>query len=80
MAYLCRLITPPGGVVLDPFMGSGTTGKAALMEGFRFIGCEMEKEYADIAAKRMTNIPYNLEDNKTNELWDDIIITKEQES
>ena len=44
MAYLCRLVTPPGGVVLDPFMGSGSTGKAAMREGFRFIGCERDED------------------------------------
>lgn len=54
MAYLCRLITPLGGTILDPFMGSGSTGKAALREGFRFIGCEREDEYMPIAAARIT--------------------------
>jgi DNA modification methylase len=53
MAYLCRLVTPPGGIVLDPFMGSGSTGKAALLEGFRFIGIEREAEYLEIAKQRM---------------------------
>lgn len=53
MAYLCRLVTPPGGTVLDPFMGSGSTGKAALREGFRFIGCELEAEYHAIAEARL---------------------------
>lgn len=53
MRYLCRLITPPGGVVLDPFMGSGSTGKAALLEGFRFIGCELQAEYIEIARARI---------------------------
>jgi len=53
MAYLCRLVTPPGGVVLDPFMGSGSTGKAAMREGFRFIGCEMSPEYMTIARARI---------------------------
>ena len=53
MAYLCRLVTPPGGVVLDPFMGSGSTGKACMREGFRFIGCELEPEYLAIAAARI---------------------------
>lgn len=53
MAYLCRLVTPPGGVVLDPFMGSGSTGKAAMREGFRFIGIEREAEYAAIARARI---------------------------
>lgn len=53
MRYLCRLITPPGGVVLDPFMGSGSTGKAAGLESFGFIGCEREREYFDISVKRI---------------------------
>lgn len=52
MRYLCRLITPPGGVVLDPWMGSGSTGKAAKLEGFEFIGMEMDKGYFDIACAR----------------------------
>jgi DNA modification methylase len=55
MRYLCRLVTPPGGVVLDPFMGSGSTGKAAMLEGFRFIGCEMSPEYLAIANARITH-------------------------
>ena len=53
MRYLCRLVTPPGGVVLDPFMGSGSTGKAAVLEGFRFIGIERETEYIEIARGRI---------------------------
>ena len=53
MRYLCRLVTPPGGIVLDPFMGSGSTGKAAVLEGFRFVGVEREAEYLDIAAARI---------------------------
>ena len=53
MAYLCRLVTPPGGVVLDPFMGSGSTGKAAIPEGFHFIGVECEPAYFDIAFRRI---------------------------
>lgn len=53
MRYLCRLVTPPGGLVLDPFLGSGSTGKAAALEGFKFIGCELSDEYADIAAARI---------------------------
>lgn len=55
MRYLCRLVTQPGGVVLDPFMGSGTTGKAAILEGFRFIGCEMDEEYYKIAEARVVH-------------------------
>jgi len=53
MRYLCRLITPPNGIILDPFMGSGSTGLAAKSEGFKFIGIEKEKEYFDIAEKRI---------------------------
>jgi DNA modification methylase len=53
MAYLCRLVTPPGGVVLDPFAGSGSTGKAAVREGFKFIGIEREAEYIAIAHARI---------------------------
>jgi hypothetical protein len=53
MRYLCRLVTPPGGVVLDPFCGSGSTGRGALLEGFAFVGCEMAEEYAAIAAERI---------------------------
>lgn len=53
MAYLCRLITPPGGTVLDPFNGSGSTGKAAVREGFNYIGIELDPEYAAIATARI---------------------------
>ena len=53
MRYLCRLVTPPGGVVLDPFTGSGSTGKAAMLEGFRFVGIEREAEYVEIARARI---------------------------
>lgn len=53
MRYLCRLITPPRGVVLDPFMGSGTTGCAAGLEGFSFIGIELDADYHEIARRRI---------------------------
>lgn len=53
MRYLCRLITPPGGTVLDPFCGSGSTGCAAVQEGFNFVGIEKEAEYAEIARRRI---------------------------
>ena len=56
MTYLCRLITPPNGVVLDPFMGSGSTGIAAIKEGFKFIGIEKEPEYYEIAKKRLDHV------------------------
>jgi site-specific DNA-methyltransferase (adenine-specific) len=54
MRYLCRLITPPNGIVLDPFTGSGSTGKAAMAEGFRFVGIEREAEYIEIARARIS--------------------------
>ena len=53
MAYLVRLVTPKGGTVLDPFMGSGSTGKAAVREGFDFVGIEREDEYMEIAKTRI---------------------------
>ena len=53
MRYLCRLVTPSGGTVLDPFMGSGSTGKAATLEGFSFVGCELQPEYIAIAEARI---------------------------
>jgi site-specific DNA-methyltransferase (adenine-specific) len=53
MAYICRLVTPPGGVVLDPFMGSGSTGVAALREGFGFVGIELDAGYLEIARNRL---------------------------
>jgi len=53
MAYLCRLVTPPGGIVLDPFMGSGTTIKAAIGEGFQAIGIERDPAYFEMAQHRM---------------------------
>ena len=53
MKYLCRLVTPKGGTVLDPFMGSGSTGMAAKDEGFDFIGIEKEREYYEIAEARI---------------------------
>lgn len=53
MRWLCRLVTPPGGLVLDPFAGSGSTGKAALMEGLRFIGIEGDPVSCKIARQRL---------------------------
>jgi len=55
MQYLIRLVTPPNGIVLDPFMGSGSTGKAAIMEGFQFIGIEREENYMEIAQARINS-------------------------
>jgi site-specific DNA-methyltransferase (adenine-specific) len=53
MKYLIRLVTPKDGIVLDPFMGSGSTGKAAMQEGMWFVGIEREKEYYEIAKQRI---------------------------
>jgi site-specific DNA-methyltransferase (adenine-specific) len=53
MRYLCRLVTPPDGTVLDPFMGSGSTGKACVLEGFGFIGIDNVPEYVEIARRRI---------------------------
>lgn len=53
MRYLCRMVTPPGGVVLDPFMGSGSTGKAAVLEGFAFVGFDLEQDYVDLSRDRI---------------------------
>jgi len=56
MKYLCRLVTQPGGVVLDPFMGSGTTGRACLEEGFIFVGMEKDPEYFKLCQQRVTRV------------------------
>lgn len=53
MTWLCRLITPPNGIVLDPFTGSGSTGVAARRCGFRFIGIEQDANYIQIARSRI---------------------------
>jgi site-specific DNA-methyltransferase (adenine-specific) len=55
MQYLVRLITPPNGLVLDPFCGSGTTGIACKLEGFEFVGMEQDAEYTKIAQARIEN-------------------------
>lgn len=56
MRYLCRLVTPKGGTVLDPFMGSGTTGVAAILEGFNFIGIELSEEFHELAEYRIKEL------------------------
>ena len=53
MRWLIRLVTPPGGKVLDPFVGSGSTGVAAVLEGFDFVGIEKDAEYVELAKKRI---------------------------
>jgi site-specific DNA-methyltransferase (adenine-specific) len=52
MRYLIKLVVPPNGIVLDPFLGSGTTGVAAIQENISWLGFEMNPEYADIARRR----------------------------
>ena len=59
MAYLCRLVTPKGGTVLDPFMGSGSTGKACVDECFDFIGVDLDSAYVEIARERIQNVPWS---------------------
>lgn len=56
MRWLCRLVTPRGGLVLDPFCGSGSTGRGAIAEGFRFVGIELDPDYARIAEARIRAI------------------------
>ena len=61
MQYLTRLITPKGGIVLDPYMGSGTTGIACKKEGFEFIGIELDEDYFEIAKARIEKLEYQHE-------------------
>ena len=60
MRYLITLITPPNGKVLDPFMGSGSTGVAAVDLGFDFYGCDSEPDYVEIARRRIEHAGYRL--------------------
>ena len=62
MRWLVRLTTPPGGIVLDPFMGSGSTGVAALAEGMDFVGIEQSEEYVAIAKSRLDKTPTGADD------------------
>jgi DNA modification methylase len=61
MRYLVRMVTPPGGVVFDHFAGSGSTLVAATQQGFHCIGIEREEEYAEIAARRLSEVPLTLQ-------------------
>jgi site-specific DNA-methyltransferase (adenine-specific) len=61
MEELVRLFTPTGGIVLDTHCGSGTTGKAAISQGFSFVGCELSPDYAQIAARRIGSAPLPLD-------------------
>ena len=67
MQYLVKLITPPGGIVLDNFMGSGSTGKACIREGFSFVGIDKDAESVVIAEKRV-----EYEQSKTHKIWTDL--------
>ena len=64
MRYLVRLVTPKEGIVLDCFMGSGSTGKACALEGFEFVGIDLDKEYCEIAKARIDKA---IEDKKQDE-------------
>ena len=71
MLYLIRLVTPKGGTTLDPFMGSGSTGKAAVRGGFDFVGIEMDEQYMEIATARIQyeqDNPYNEEKRERTEI------------
>jgi len=72
MRYLVRLVTPPNGIVLDPFTGSGSTGKAALLEGFRFIGVELTEEYLPIIEGRLRFVAEKIEEEKGDDLFADL--------
>ncbi len=78
MRWLCRLITPPNGIILDPFIGSGSTGKAAIIEKFRFIGCELEKEHFEVAIDRIEYERKILRD-KPKQLFDDSDLENERQ-
>jgi DNA modification methylase len=65
MRYLIKLVTPPGGTVLDPFTGSGSTGKAALLDGFQFVGVELTEEYLPIIEGRLRWASEQVEDDGT---------------
>lgn len=64
MRYLVKLVTPPNGLVLDPFTGSGSTGKAALLEGFSFLGMEMTEDYIPIIEGRLRHAETQVKENE----------------
>ena len=69
MKYLIRLITPPGGTVLDPFSGSGSTGCAAVELGMTYIGCELDERYVAIARRRIDAWYQHVNPNTYNQLF-----------
>jgi site-specific DNA-methyltransferase (adenine-specific) len=68
MKYLIKLITPPGGIVLDPFNGSGSTGCAAVALGYEYIGCELDPAYVEISKRRIEK--YNKSENNFDALFE----------
>ena len=73
MRWLCRLITPPGGLVLDPFCGSGSTGKAAILERLRFIGIDESPDYCEIARARCAWAEAHVEPEQLSLLGDQVL-------
>jgi DNA modification methylase len=80
MRYLCKLITPPNGIILDPFLGSGSTAKAAVLEGFRYVGIEMDEQYVEISRKRVAYAKDVLLPNQTHDESKKIIRAKKADS
>jgi len=76
MRYLVKMVTPPGGTTLDPFMGSGSTGRGALLEGFNFIGIEMTDEYIPIATARIEHAKQEYE-KKNNTIYNNLFEEEE---
>lgn len=72
MRYLCKLITPPGGLVLDPFTGSGSTGRGAVLEGFRFVGMELDAEHIKEAKRRILEVQNGWTDEPEDEPVEDL--------
>jgi site-specific DNA-methyltransferase (adenine-specific) len=70
MKYLVKLVTPPNGTVLDPFTGSGSTGKAAILNGFNFIGIEMTEDYLPIIEARLKHAEAQFIENQGNVLFE----------
>jgi len=71
MRYMIRLVAPRGAVVLDPFMGSGSTGCAAMVEGMQFVGIDITPEYVDIARRRLAWWSCSLDNTATMELHEE---------
>ena len=72
MRYLCKLVTPPGGLILDPFTGSGSTGRGAVLEGFRFVGMELDAEHVAEAKRRILEVQNGWTDEPEDEPVEDL--------